>query len=618
MSELIVTLGELVIQDIPPSSGFSLWGGPKQVEPVGRHFELIWKKVHRGEVEILGINEDDDKSEDSGEDNENDETIEQLREKYQKKQKQWAAGAEQDHYEIMGLGDLRWRATENDIKLAYKKMILIVHPDKNTGGSDEAFKMLQKSYDVLSNAKKRRAYDSQEAFDDDLPSASEVEKGDFFEVFEPVFEMNSRWSSIQPAPKLGDMKTTYEQAVKFYNFWWSFKSWRDFTFDDDYELDQAGSREEKRWMERENEKKRNKKRKEEAARIQDLANMAYKKDPRIQNKLKEEEDKKNKAKEAKLEAKRKAQEAIENAEKAEREKKEEEERRKKEEVEEKKREKKRLDKEIKDSKENFRNVCYNSMDPKEVPRIEDVELIIANLGHIQLNEITQEMKDSKTMKSVFDTRFGEVKAKLADKEQAAKDSKKVKDQESSSEKMWTDEECHQLAKAFQKYPVGVANRWELVAAMVPTRTVKEVIAKSKTAQPTKAFTKPAAIQTGNAYEKLKSKVGEKVIKSELSTRPEPLPDTVVIAEVPTTTTTTTTAAASPAAKPAAKKSAAEKAEAVWTPEEQKLLEEALSSIDKSLEDRWDRIAAKVGKSKKDCVARYKYLVNLVKQQQTAK
>ncbi|KAF2076478.1 hypothetical protein CYY_002218 [Polysphondylium violaceum] len=608
MTELIVTLGDLVIE-LPPSSGFSLWGGPKAIEPVGRHFELVWKKVHRGEIEIIGLDEQQDESEDSGEDNENDETLDELREKYQKKQKQWAAGAEQDHYEVMGLGDLRWRATDNDIKQAYKKMILIVHPDKNTGGSDEAFKMLQKSYDVLSNAKKRRAYDSQEPFDDDLPTASEVEKGDFFEVFDSVFEMNSRWSSIQPAPKLGDMKTTYEQTVKFYNFWWAFKSWRDFTFDDDYELDQAGSREEKRWMERENEKKRNKKRKEEAARIQDLANMAYKKDPRIQNKLKEEEDKKNKVKEAKLEAKRKAQEAIENAERAEREKKEEEERKKKEEAEAKKAEKKRLDKEIKDSKENFRNLCYNSIDPKQVPRIEDVELIVANLGHMQLNEISQEMKQSTDMKSVFDSHFEQVKSKIAGKEQAAKDTKKAKDQEDSNDKMWTDEECHQLAKAFQKYPVGVPNRWEMVAAMVPTRTVKEVIAKSKTAQPTKAFTKPAAIQTGNAYEKLKSKVGEKVIKSELSTRPEPLPDTVVVVEAPKSTTTSTTAAA----KPAAKKSA-EKAEAVWTPEEQKLLEEALSTIDKSLEDRWDRIAAKVGKSKKDCVARYKYLVNLVKQQ----
>ena len=46
----------------------------------------------------------------------------------------------------------------------------------------------------------------------------------------------------------------YDQVKKFYDFWWEFKSWRDFRSEDEYDLEQAESREEKRWMEKQNEK----------------------------------------------------------------------------------------------------------------------------------------------------------------------------------------------------------------------------------------------------------------------------------------------------------------------------------------------------------------------------
>lgn len=59
----------------------------------------------------------------------------------------------------------------------------------------------------------------------------------------------------------------HEDVKKFYDFWWNFKSWRDFSFDDEHDVDQADSRDEKRWMERQNEKKRSKMKVEERARV---------------------------------------------------------------------------------------------------------------------------------------------------------------------------------------------------------------------------------------------------------------------------------------------------------------------------------------------------------------
>ena len=62
-------------------------------------------------------------------------------------------------------------------------------------------------------------------------------------------------------------------------FWFEFKSWRDFADADEYDVEEAGFREEKRWMERENNKLRAKKRKAEASRIQKLVDLSYQNDP---------------------------------------------------------------------------------------------------------------------------------------------------------------------------------------------------------------------------------------------------------------------------------------------------------------------------------------------------
>ena len=59
-------------------------------------------------------------------------------------------------YESLGVSK---NATQDEIKKAYRKLVREVHPDKNPG-SEERFKEVQGAYDVLSDAEKRKQYDT--------------------------------------------------------------------------------------------------------------------------------------------------------------------------------------------------------------------------------------------------------------------------------------------------------------------------------------------------------------------------------------------------------------------------------------------------------------------------
>src|SRR5881396_3438457 len=66
--------------------------------------------------------------------------------------------AKRDFYTVLGVNR---DASEEDIKKAYRKLAMKHHPDRNPDdkSAEDKFKEAKEAYEVLSDAKKRSAYD---------------------------------------------------------------------------------------------------------------------------------------------------------------------------------------------------------------------------------------------------------------------------------------------------------------------------------------------------------------------------------------------------------------------------------------------------------------------------
>ncbi|KAI8372299.1 DnaJ domain-containing protein [Choanephora cucurbitarum] len=225
---------------------------------------------------------------------------------------------QQDNYAVLGLTKLRYKATEDQIKKAHRRMVLLHHPDKKADKNDDAFfKCIAKAYDTLMNPVTRRQYDSVDfgmaLIEEDVPTAKS--EGDFYELWGPVFVREGRFSNKQPVPTLGDANSTKEEVEAFYDFFYNMDSWRTFEWLDKEGAEGSDNRDDKRYQEKKNRAQRAQLKKEDNARLRKLVDTCLGIDPRIAIFKAEEKKRRNAKKDAKAAAeKAAAEEAAKKAE----------------------------------------------------------------------------------------------------------------------------------------------------------------------------------------------------------------------------------------------------------------------------------------------------------------
>merc|ERR1719412_363957 len=270
---------------------------------------------------------------------------------------------------------------------------------------DDYFSCITKALDVLGNPQTRRAFDSVDpTFDDDVPDALKKEKQDnFLQVFGPKFEQNSRWSTINPVPQLGDNTSSREQVDRFYSFWFEFSSWREYSYLDEEDKEKAGDKWARREIDKINKAQRKEKKAEETKRIRKLVDNAYNSDPRI-SKFREEEKNeklaKKKAKADQAKARRDEEERIrkeqEEAERKEREAKEEIEKAKKAAEKKEKEEMKSL---LKIERKRLRNISkeqnyFTSDETEKVTNMAEVEKICEVYTYDQIKALVADLESN--------------------------------------------------------------------------------------------------------------------------------------------------------------------------------------------------------------------------------
>ena len=593
----------------------------KVVEPAGIAFEKIVIQVYGGEISEESEEEEEKNEIIIEEDNIEYEWEKEYKEQESKKNIKDIFSNGYNYYKILGLEDKFLNSKEEDFRKAYKKMAIIYHPDKNKenkslqGVSDEQIKeeikkdlekenklgneeknednneekkignnnnenkiseeeeqknreinkkwlKLKEAYDTLIDPEKRKKYDSTIVFDDSIPEDKEYTEKDFFTTFGPVFLNNGIWSKKKPVPKLGDMQSPLQKVKLFYKFWHNFQSWRDFSVEGEYDLEEATSRFEKRQMLKENKKMKASMRKEEKIRIDTLINIAYKRDPRII------EEEKRLEKEREEEKKKRA---------LERQKQREEEELKREiMIKQYEEEKERIKKKKLEEKEEMEKNIINIIKENNINMNED------DLFQFKLNSKNESLKECLDYISKYEKEDNNIKKKEIMEKCKSLFGMKFKEEikeEKEKESIWTKEEMFLLQKGVKKYPAGTKQRWDKIKEIVKTKSEEEIIQMTHYLILNPNIKVEDNINLKELLKKEKKENKEEKQKSNEKTE-----------------------------------KSEKKSEMNWTAEEQKLLEEALKKYPSSLpaNERWTNIAKHVGKTKKQCVERYKYLANIIK------
>ncbi|KAJ3668986.1 hypothetical protein LUZ60_010936 [Juncus effusus] len=533
---------------------------------------------------------------------------------------------QQDHYALLGLSHLRFLATEDQIKKSYREMALKHHPDKQaslllnelTEQAKEKkkeeieghFKAIQEAYEVLIDPVKRRIFDSTDEFDDEIPT--DCGPKDFFRVFGPVFARNGRWSVYQPVPNLGDENMDLKSVDKFYDFWYGFKSWREFPSSDEYDLEEAESREHKRWMERQNLKLQEKARKLEYVRIRNLVDNAFKRDPRIIKRKENAKLEKLQKKEAKLQAKKLQEEEEKRKAEEEKKKKEEEDRKAAELALSQKKLKEREKRLKRKERTRLRGIVSPVLAGKQFPVSEDdVDDICAKFDSLQLKELCDKIEGkaldeiSRALKQTLNKDGTEIQqngnssnssaaAQITNSkggiEKPVSEPKKepvVLAAFEKKEKPWGKEEIEMLRKGMQKYPKGTSRRWEVISDYIGTnRSVDEILKATKTV----LLQKPDSDKAFDSF--LEKRKPAPVIASPLSTRVETAEDVKP-------------GSSSSGIPSSGSGNNRELDSEAWSDVQERALIQALKAFPKDASQRWERVSASVpGKTVVQCKKKF--------------
>ncbi|KAG2001505.1 hypothetical protein GB937_010110 [Aspergillus fischeri] len=237
-------------------------------------------------------------------------------------------GRKEDYYELLGI---QHDASTDEIRKAYKRKALELHPDKNYGNVEAATKLfaeIQTAYQVLSDPQERAWYDThKDAFlsRDEHPSSSEycydsrmTTSGDILKLFSKfsprmefsdspsgffgglrvVFarlaleeEMASRADKLEFVgyPTFGSQSDTFEDVVRpFYTVWSSFSTKKSFAWKDIYRYSEAPDRRVRRLMEKENKRLREEGVREFNEAVRSLVAFVKKRDPRYKRGIQSE------------------------------------------------------------------------------------------------------------------------------------------------------------------------------------------------------------------------------------------------------------------------------------------------------------------------------------------